>query len=288
MRSLRILLALVVLRTAVATVGYEIEVTAAQEAATQILKLEKDEWSRAYQLALIVLLEDRVRAIASADSARQRETFAHVKTFLAAKREKAVTVEDAALAMSTARALEYAGNRQLAVEAYRNFGGQICSSGQEEARKTVIMMRGAARRLTLLDRELKITGRTTDGAPFDWEPYRGQVVLVLFWASWCGPCRAELSHVRKNYARYHEQGFNVVGISVDSDRKALERYLELEQLPWVTLHVAEGGSRGDMAEPYGVMDLPTPFLVDREGKVVSLHAHGTELDRLLEELIGPP
>jgi hypothetical protein len=93
--------------------------------------------------------------------------------------------------------------------------------------------------------------------------------------------------VRKNYSRYHDRGFKVVGISIDSDREALERYLELERLPWVTLHAAEGGSRGDMAERYGVMDLPTPLLVDRDGKVVSLHAHGTELDRRLKELIGP-
>ncbi|MHC4400048.1 MAG: DUF1559 family PulG-like putative transporter [Planctomycetota bacterium] len=257
-------------------------------AAKTILKLEKDEWSEAYQTALLVLLEDRVRTIREDDLQRRRETLRHVETFLKAKLEKGLTSADARLAYSTARALEYADNPALAVKAYERLAEYVAKVDDDRLADMAKAMEGAARRLSLPGNPMKLEGTMMDGAKFDWAAYRGKVVLVDFWATWCGPCRAELPNVRKNYRRYHDRGFDVIGVSLDRDREALEKFLADEQLPWITLHEKEAEGRSPIAAHYGIMAIPTVLLIDREGNVASLRARGAELDRLLGELIGPP
>jgi WD40 repeat protein len=126
---------------------------ALREAATRILRFEEDEWSKAYQLALLVLLEDRVRAIPSASDSARRETLAHVKTFLRAKEEMGVTLQDAQLALSTSKALEDAGNDPLAAEAYRDLAELIGSDGAREVLQIVTTMEAAARRLSQTENE---------------------------------------------------------------------------------------------------------------------------------------
>ena len=139
----------------------------------------------------------------------------------------------------------------------------------------------------LLGKKVELHGKRMDGTKFDWAAYRGKIVLVDFWASWRRSWQDRLPNMRKAHDLYHERGFEIVGISMDSSRQALERALAHEKLPWITLHDTGPGGNHPLAEQYGLTGRSTALLIDREGKVVSVGAHGRELKNLLLELIGP-
>jgi peroxiredoxin len=256
--------------------------------ARRILSIEKDEWSEAFQTALVVLLEDRVRVIAGASSAQQQEVLDQVKSFLTAKSERGLRPQDAELAVAAATALESGGNLELAAEAYSDFAKLVAESKDEKVSGMAEMLEGAVRRLGLPGKAIKLEGARMDGSAFDWAAYRGKVVLVYFWASDSALCRAELPGVKLNYQLYHDRGLEVLGISADRDRQALAEFLQQEEIPWVTLHEKDPEAMHPAVTYYGVTDSPTALLVDKEGKVASVRARGGELDMLLEKSLGPP
>ena len=114
--------------------------------------------------------------------------------------------------------------------------------------------------------KMEITGSSAAGGQFVWPNYRGRVVLVDFWATWCGPCIRELPNVRRVFEKHRDHGFDVVGISLDSDTDKLQDFLQQNDLPWVTL---SGDSNQAIATRYGVRGIPTMFLIDKEGKIVA-------------------
>ncbi len=142
-----------------------------------------------------------------------------------------------------------------------------------------------ARRLSLPGNFMELTGVTDDGSEFDWDSYRGKYVLIDFWATWCGPCRAEIPNVKENLAKYGSKGFTVVGINLDEDRSQYDTYMEKAMLPWQNIMPDDKGNN-EMATYYGISGIPTVILVDREGKVVSVNARGPELGKLLEIHLG--
>jgi len=239
------------------------------------------------QPAWFLLVQKQVRRIPGTDPKEQRQIVADLRAYLAARSDTRLAPEDGSLAMAAVRALEASGNRELAAEACRSFAKLIAKSKDQEFANYAGILQGIARRLTLLGSKMELSGTGIDGAEFDWAAYRGKVVLIHFWASASGLCRRELASIRTNYGLYHDRGFDVVGISLDHDRKALESFLAKERLPWVILHEKGARERHPMATRYGVTDIPTRLLVDKEGKVVSLRAGGGGLDKLLEDLIGP-
>ncbi len=258
---------------------------AMKAAAEKILELEEDPESPAAQTARLLLLNAKVASIGSVEADQQKAIVQEIaKTLKSAKR---VTGNELGLAFGAASALEQTGNKALAMTAYRSFGEFFANQDVPQLASYGKKMVGSARRLGLVGKEMQIEGKLVDGGEFDWESYRGKVVLVDFWATWCGPCVRELPNVKKQYELYHDKGFDVVGISIDSDRARLEAFLKERALPWKTMF--EDGVAGDhpVATRYGVMAIPTVILVDKEGKVISLNARGPELGRLLEEQLGP-
>ncbi len=120
--------------------------------------------------------------------------------------------------------------------------------------------------------EIEIAGPTLQGPPFDLRRLRGKVVLVDFWATWCGPCVAELPHLREVYDRYHARGFEVVGVSLDFTRDKLAEYVKEQQIPWPQIFFDAESKRGwanPLARRYGIHAIPDMILIDADGRVVS-------------------
>jgi|GEM_PF-1621817 len=135
-------------------------------------------------------------------------------------------------------------------------------------------------------REIAIEGVTLDGQVLDWAKYKGKVVLLDFWATWCGPCLAEIPRLKTLYEKYHGKGFEIVGISMDEDLDALKNGLERHQFPWINLADAKRkeANQQTMGNRFAVSSIPRCILVGRDGKVISVEARGEGLAQKLAEL----
>lgn len=164
-------------------------------------------------------------------------------------------------------------------------------SQQPAIQQSVASLEGLHRRFNLLGKKMAISGTLLDDTEIDWASYRGKIVLVDFWATWCGPCRRELPNVLKLYEAYHDKGFEVVGICLDAERESIDAFVENTPIPWATIFSENDAKRGwgqPLAEYYGVTGVPRAILVDRDGTVVSMSARGEELARQLRKRLGEP
>jgi thiol-disulfide isomerase/thioredoxin len=129
------------------------------------------------------------------------------------------------------------------------------------------------------------TMNTPDGQPLSLKSFRGKVLLVDFWASWCGPCRRENPHVVEAYHKYHPKGFDVLGVSLDKSRDPWLAAIEKDGLVWN--HVSDlKGWQNSAAQLYGVTSIPHTVLLDKEGKIIARNLRGPALDAKLKEIFG--
>ena len=119
-----------------------------------------------------------------------------------------------------------------------------------------------------------------DGTPISLADYRGKVVLLDFWAVWCGPCLGEIPRIKAVYEKYHDKGFDVISVSLDEDAAVLRAFIKEKEIPWRQIFDGQKWA-GHLVQQYGVRGIPAPFLIDRGGKVISVEARGSLLDELV-------
>jgi len=138
---------------------------------------------------------------------------------------------------------------------------------------------GKVRIIEAKEKPFSLTFTSLDGRAVDVSKLQGKVVLIDFWATWCGPCKAEIPNVVATYKKYHDQGFEVVGISLDSQgaRSKLADFVKTHDMPWPQYFDGKGWGN-EVAATYSIQAIPAMFLLDKEGKIVSTNARGPKLE----------
>lgn len=122
------------------------------------------------------------------------------------------------------------------------------------------------------------------GKPVSLSSFKGKFVLVDFWASWCGPCRAENPNVVKAYHKYHPKGFDILGISLDDKKDKWQEAVKKDKLSWTQVSDLQGW-KNNVAQLYGINAIPMNFLLDKDGKIVGKNLRGEALEKKLDELL---
>lgn len=131
--------------------------------------------------------------------------------------------------------------------------------------------------------EIKLNG--PDGKPVSLNSLRGKVVLIDFWASWCGPCRRENPNVVKMYQKYKDQGFEIFGVSLDNDLNRWKAAIQSDGLSWY--HGSDlMGWKSKPAQMYQVHSIPATFLLDKEGKIIAKGLRGPELEAAVADALA--
>ncbi len=133
-----------------------------------------------------------------------------------------------------------------------------------------------------------ISGEDLNGEAFKLSDYRGKVVLLSFWATWCGPCMAEIPHERKLVELYSERPFAIVGVNADMDNTELQRALKQFGISWRSFSCGSQGPLGPIAKEWNVSRWPTVYLIDHTGVIrgKNLNLRGEALEAKLAELIS--
>jgi len=132
------------------------------------------------------------------------------------------------------------------------------------------------------------TLKTPEGSELSLSSLKGKVVLVDFWASWCKPCRASFPHMKELYAKYQSKGFEILGVTNDSNHKAWKKAIKDDEISW--LNVADEfpvkHTPARVISEYGMDYLPSTVLIDKDGIIIAKLLHGDELDQKLKEIFG--
>jgi thiol-disulfide isomerase/thioredoxin len=216
-----------------------------------------------------ILLEKKYDAIDKGPDANLQvvigETFQPLLQFYGASDQKDKAI---ALIERARKDLKDHPSADQLTEFFDQISGQISQPGQPSKGDT-----------------LEIAFTATDGTEVDLSKMAGKVVLVDFWATWCPPCVAEMPNVIAAYNKFHDKGFEVIGISLDQDKETLLSYTKENKMPWPQYFDGKGWSN-EIAGQYGIRGIPATFLIGKDGKIAATDLRGQALESQLEELLA--
>lgn len=113
---------------------------------------------------------------------------------------------------------------------------------------------------------------------------KGKVVLLDFWASWCGPCRVSNKNMVKLYAKYKASGFEILGVSLDDEKSKWKNAIKQDKVTWLQVNDA-GGWDAKIAQAWEINAIPTSYLIDKEGRLLAMDLEGKDLEKALKYLL---
>ena len=129
------------------------------------------------------------------------------------------------------------------------------------------------------------TEKDVTGKPLSIAGYKGKVVLIDFWATWCGPCIAELPNVLETYKKHHGKGFEIIGISLDQEQAKLNSFTKDKNMPWQQYFDGKGW-QNKLAQKYGITSIPATFLLNGEGKIIAKDLRGPALEAAVAKALA--
>lgn len=178
-------------------------------------------------------------------------------------------------------ALIKAGKEKEGIEALKKYIAMEPNSSQAGQAKTVIANPKLAGERIAVDFKVK----TYSGDELSLSSLKGKVVLLDFWATWCGPCVVEMPAVKATWQKYQNDNFVIVGISLDSSKKAFDNYIKKEGITWMQ-YFDGGGWDNKIARLYSVHSIPYTVLIDHQGIIRAVGLRGQQLYKKIGDLIG--